>query len=110
MNELIEQAFSGYTVPVSFLYYNGNASTYITYQQTDVGDVLDADDKPQNYADYYDVDIYSKTNYFSVLSDVITKMTAVGFKWIPSRSSSDMYDIETGYYHKTLSFGIERGV
>ena len=32
-----------------------------------------------------------------------------GFTWQPSRDSRDFYEDDTGYYHKTLCFAIERG-
>ena len=108
MNELIEQAFADFDIPVSFLFYDGNATTYITYQQTDSDSVLSADNTIQNYVDYYDVDIYSKGNYFPVINAVKERMTNAGFLWQPSRSSGDMYEKDTRYYHKTLCFAIER--
>jgi hypothetical protein len=31
-----------------------------------------------------------------------------GFVWQPSRSSADMYEVDTEYFHKTLNFAILR--
>lgn len=108
MNELIEQLFANFSVPVSFLYYDGDATTYVTYQQVDADNVLAADNGIQNYVDYYDFDIYSTGNYLSVVESVKSVLTAGGFIWQPSRSSGDMYEKDTKYYHKTLCFAIER--
>ena len=110
MNELIEQIFQNFSVPVSFMRYDGKATTYITYQQTDIDTTLSADDELINYLDYYDFDIYSKGNYFSVIESVKQVMKANGFRWQPTRSSGDMYEDDTGYYHKTLCFSIERSI
>ena len=110
MNELIEQIFHNFSVPVSFMRYDGKATTYITYQQTDIDTTLSADDELINYLDYYDFDIYSKGNYFSVIESVKQVMKANGFRWQPTRSSGDMYEDDTGYYHKTLCFSIERSI
>ena len=110
MNELIEQLFSNFTCPVSFLYYDGDAAEYVTYQQTDADNVLAADNAIQNYVDYYDFDVYSKGNYFPIIESVIEILTDAGFLLQPSRCSGDMYDKDTGYYHKTLSFAIERSL
>ena len=110
MNELIEQIFQNFSVPVSFMRYDGKATTYITYQQTDIDTTLSADDELINYLDYYDLDIYSKGNYFSVIESVKQVMKANGFRWQPTRSSGDMYEDDTGYYHKTLCFSIERSI
>lgn len=108
MNELIESLFKNFSVPVSFLYYDGDATTYVTYQHYDSDGVLAADNGIVNYVDYYDFDIYSKGNYFDVIEAVKEILTNAGFIWQPSRSSADMYEKETKYYHKTLCFAIER--
>lgn len=108
MNALIEQIFNNFIVPVSFLRYDGNATAYVTYQQTDIDNTLSGDDTLLNYVDYYDFDIYSKGNYFPIIDGVKTILTDNGFMWIPTRSSGDLYEDDTGYYHKTLCFAIER--
>ena len=113
MNSLIETIFNDFqvdekTIPVSFLRYEGNATTYITYQQIDMDNSFSGDNKLLGYIDYYDFDIYSKGNYLNVMESVKSILKANGFTWQPSRSSSDMYEDDTGYYHKTLCFAIER--
>lgn len=108
MNELIEQIFNNFIVPVAFLRYDGNATAYVTYQQTDVDNVLSADNEIINYVDYYDFDIYSKGNYLPIIEGVKNILIDNGFIWQPSRDSSDLYEDDTGYYHKTLCFAIER--
>lgn len=108
MNELIEQIFNNFIVPVAFLYYDGDATAYVTYQQTDSGNVLSGDNSILNYVDYYDFDIYSKENYFTIIESVKELLQDNGFIWQPSRSSGDIYETETGYFHKTLCFAIER--
>lgn len=113
INELIETIFSNFTVdgvaiPVKFLRYNGNKTTYITYMQVNADEALSADDELINYVDYYDFDIYSKGDYTDIIEEVKQKLTENNFRWRPSRSSADMYEDDTGYYHKTLNFAIER--
>lgn len=115
MNELIERIFENFTVngkaiPVTFLYYQGHGEPYVTYQQTDADNSLSGDDGLIGYADYYDFDIYSKGNYFPIVERVIEKLEENGFVWQVSRSSGDIYEVETGYYHKTLCFAILREV
>lgn len=112
-NELIERLFKdfavgGVTIPVAFLRYKGNAETYVTYQQTDSNSPLVGDDTLQNYVDFYDFDVYSKGNYIPIVEAIKQILTANGFTWQPTRSSGDMYEDDTGYYHKSLSFSIER--
>lgn len=108
MNELIERIFKEFMCPVSFLFYGGKATTYVTYQQTDADSTLCGDNELLNYVDYYDFDIYSKGNYFPIIEAVKKILTANGFMFQPSRSSGDMYETDTKYYHKTLCFAIER--
>lgn len=113
MNELIESIFANFTVngvkiPVSFMYYEGHGEPYIVYMQMDADGSLTGDDSLIGYVDYYDFDVYSKGNYFEVIEGVKTLLEDQGFVWQPSRTSQDMYEVETGYYHKTLNFAILR--
>lgn len=115
MNSIIEQLFANFkvnnvSIPVSFLRYTGKATTYITYMLINTDNSLSAENQIQNYVDYYDFDIYSKGNYLKIIDEVINKMTQAGFIWQPSQSSGDMFEDDTGYYHRTLCFAIERSV
>ena len=113
MNELIETIFAnfqvnGQSIPVSFLRYDGKSTTYITYELMDMDNSFSGDDELLGYVDYYDFDIYSKGNYFPIVESVKSLLKANGFMWQPSRSSGDLYEDDTGYFHKTLNFAIER--
>lgn len=113
MNELIESIFDGFTVdgvaiPVAFLFYEGHDEPYVTYQQMDADNSLSGDDDLIGYVDYYDFDIYSKGNYTNIIDSVKNLLKQNGFVWQPSRSSGDMFETDTGYYHKTLNFAILR--
>ena len=113
MNNLIEKTFSDFTVngkkiPVKFLRYNGNEETYITYMMTDADSVLHGDDELLNYIEYYDFDIYTKGNYRPIIKALKGLLESAGFMWEVERTSEDMYEDDTKYYHKTLCFSIER--
>lgn len=113
MNNLIEKTLKGFTVngkeiPVKFLRYNGNEETYITYMEADAESTLHGDDELLNYIEYYDFDIYTKGNYRPIIKALKGLLTSVGFMWEPDRSSADMYEDDTKFYHKTLCFSIER--
>ena len=113
MNSLIETIFTnfkvnGQSIPVSFLRYNGKATTYITYQLQDMDNAYGGDDTLLGYVDYYDFDIYSKGNYFPIVESVKNLLKANGFMFQPSRSSGDLFEDDTGYFHKTLNFAIEK--
>lgn len=114
-NTLIEQLFANFTVdgvaiPVAFLRYTGKKTTYVTYQQVFSNDPFSGDDELLNYVDFYDFDIFSKGNYIPIVEAIKTILKDNGFRWQPAHSSGDMYEDDTGYYHKTLSFSIERSI
>ena len=113
MNETIETIFKNFKVnnqliPVAFLRYYGKSTTYITYELENQDGALGADDEVIGNVDYYDFDIYSKGNYLAIIDSLKKILTQNGFTWQPTRSSGDMYEDDTGYYHRTLSFAIER--
>ena len=115
MNSLIKEIFENFTVngneiPVKFLYYHGHGEPYIVWMQQDANNSLSGDDELIGYADYYDFDIYSKGDYTDICERVKELLKEHGFVWQVSRSSADMYEPDTGYYHKTLNFAILREV
>lgn len=113
MNSLIEEIFKDFKVdnvliPISFVYYDGHETTYITYNNANTGDTFYTDDGLENYIEYYDFDIYSKGNYLKIIESVKELLEQNGFEWQPSQTSSDLYEEDTGYYHKTLCFAYIR--
>ena len=111
MNALIETIFTGFTVdekeiPVKFLRYKGHGEPFVTYMQTYADNSYSGDDELLGYVEFWDFDVYSKGNYFKIIEQIKQKLEANGFVWQPSRDSTDMYEDETGYYHKTLCFAI----
>ena len=113
MNKLIETILadftvSGVSIPVAYMHYQGHGEPYVVYMQQDADGSLTADDELQAYVDYYDFDVYAKGNYFAIVDELKRILKENGFVWQPSRSSSDMYETDTGYYHKTLNFGYLR--
>ena len=77
-NEEIESVLSELGVPVSFMFYDGNATTYVTYMQLDKDNALAGDDELIGCVQYYDFDVYSKGNYLNVISNLIDLMQAAG--------------------------------
>lgn len=111
MNELIETIFQGFTVdgvsiPVCFMFYEGHGEPYVTYMQQDADGSFSGDDELLGYVDYYDFDVYSKGNFLEIIESVKALLKANNFVFQPSRTSQDFFEVETGYYHKTLNFAI----
>ena len=114
MNELIQSIFKDFTVdgvkiPVSFMYYEGHGEPYIVYMEQDADSSYSGDDELLGYVVYYDFDVYSQGNYLKVIETLKDKLKENGFIWQPSRSSIDMYETDTGYYHKTMNFAYMKG-
>ena len=113
MNELIETIFKNFTVdgkeiPVSYMFYEGHGEPYVVYMQENADGSFSGDDELLGYVDYYDFDVYAKGNYTKIAEKIKEVLKANNFVWQPSRSSMDMYETDTGYYHKTLNFAILR--
>lgn len=112
-NDLIEAIFDGFTVdgqeiPVKFLYYRGRGEPYIVYQNISTENSLSGDNDFLGYVEYFDFNIYSKSNFFPILEKVKSLLKEHGFVWQPGRSSGDMFEEDTGYFHKTLNFAYMR--
>lgn len=115
LNTLIETIFANFTVdnvpiPVSFMFYEGHGEPYVVYSQVDADNSFSGDDEILGYVVFYDFDVYSKANYNPIIERIIALLEANGFKFQPSRSSGDMFETDTRYYHKTLQFAILREV
>ena len=109
MNAQIETIFANFTVdnvaiPVTFLYYEGHGEPYVTYMEESDGGSLTGDDSLLGYVTYYDFDVFAKGNYKAIVEAVKSLLVENGWVWQVSRSSEDMYEPDTGYYHKTLNF------
>lgn len=109
-NQEIETLLNNLGVPVSFMFYEGNADTYITYMELDKDNSIAGDDQVIGCVEYYDFDVYSKGNYLTVISDLIDTMVAAGWTYQPSRDSPDMYERDTKFFHKTICLAKESEV
>ena len=109
MNELIETILDGFTVdgveiPVAYMYYHGHGEPYVVYMGVFSDNVLRGDDRLIGYAKHYDFDVYAKGNFDEIVEQLIQKLEENEFVFKPERSSVDMYEADTGYYHRTLNF------
>lgn len=109
VNELIEKIFANFTVdkvsiPVKYMFYHGHGEPYVIYMNQDADGSISGDDDLLGYVDYYDFDVYSQGNFFNIIESLKTILKENGFIFQPSRSSRDFFEVDTGYYHKTLNF------
>ena len=109
--ELLKNIFDNFEVegkkiPAEFITYTGKNKTYITYAFTDDDPALFAEDQEVGSVAYIDIDIFSSGNYLAIEKKIKEVMKANNF--IRTGSSPDMYENDTGLYHKTLEFAKER--
>ena len=109
MNAELEVLFNNFTVngvsiPVELLYYEGHGEPYVTYRQYDKDNSYSSDDEISGYVTYYDFDVYSKGNFLAIVEAIKSILKQAGWTWQPRRDSPDMYEADTGYFHKTICF------
>ena len=103
---LIKNIFKDFEVPVEFIRYSGKEKTYITYTFTDDRPGIVADDKEILSITSIDIDMFSDGNYLDLEEKIERIMIENNF--IRVGSSPDMYEEDTGLYHKTIEFEKER--
>lgn len=112
MNKEILKIFNdfevnGVKIPVKHLKYKGADTTYITFQEVNNNPALCCDDECEYSVKQYDFDIYTTGNYLNILKAVKKKLKENEFVWV--EDGPDMYEDDTGYYHKTTTFEKEHG-
>ena len=108
-NSIIKNVLSGIVidgtpVEVAFLHYVGSGEPYIVYSEIHKDRSYSADDLNEGYFSNIDIEIYSAKNYLPIIEVVLSRLESTGFIYEPNKDSSDMYDPDTKYYHKTLCF------
>ena len=104
--ELIKNIFKDFEVPVEYLTYKGKEKTYVTYTFTGDDPKLFADNKELGSVISIDIDIFSDSNFLAIEEQIKTIMEANNY--IRVGCSPDMYEEDTGLYHKTIEFEKER--
>jgi len=106
MNKLIVDTLKPLNVPIAFQKYSGTASTYITFFIYNEQGEAWADDAEIQTGYYVQVDVWSKSDYTTVVNDVITAMQNEGFI---RTYASDLYESAANIYHKAIRFNYMRG-
>lgn len=102
MNKLIISTLKPLGIPVSFQYYNGLETTYITFFCYNDQVELYADDEELATGYYIQLDVFSKGKYLEIVKQVNKLMKDVGF--IKRPSGPELYEEGTKLYHKPLRF------
>ena len=88
--------------PVERVFYQGNADTYIAFRLLLSRDAAFADDESTAKEYFYRADIFSKTDYVSLIKRAECVLKAAGFYGITV--SAEIYEKDTGFYHVPIEF------
>ena len=95
-------------VPVAHLRYKGNSKTFITWAILSEKPILCGDDEPIYSVVSVDIHIYSNGNYRELITEIKRMMKENGWLWV--EDSPEMYEYDTGLYHRTITFEKERSL
>ena len=97
---------AGTQVPVAHLRYKGKSKKFVTWTITGEAPALSANDEDLCSICSLDIDIFSDGNYLDIKKEIKRIMKNNDWVWV--EDSEEMYEEDTGLYHKTLSFEKER--
>lgn len=93
-------------IPIAHLRYKGNSKKFVTWTITGETPALSANDEDLCSICSVDVDIFSDSNYLDIERQIKQKMKNNDWVWV--EDGEEMYEEDTGLYHKTCSFEKER--
>ena len=89
-------------VPVERIFYAGDADTYITFRLLLSRDAEFSDDESTAKEYFYRADIFSKTDYVSLIKRAECVLKEAEFYGITV--NAEIYEKDTGYYHVPIEF------
>lgn len=95
-------------IDVAHIKYKGNKRTYVVWTLLSEEPALSYDDEIQYSLVTVDIDIYSDNNYLDIIKKIKNIMKENEWNWI--EDSEEMYEEDTGLYHRTSTFEKERKI
>lgn len=95
-------------VPVAHLKYKGKEKTYVVWTIIDEQPLLASEDEIDYSEVTVDIDIYSESNYLSLMSSIKKIMKENEWTW--NGDSLEQYEEDTKLYHRTCTFIKERKI
>ncbi|MCI8618328.1 MAG: hypothetical protein HFJ60_08900 [Clostridia bacterium] len=108
MESEIKKVLSKLKIPVSHLKYKGKEKTYVVWTIISEDPLYASDDEIDYSEVIVDIDIYSESNYLSLMSSI--KKVMKENEWIWNGDSIEMYEEDTKLYHRTCTFKKERRI
>lgn len=104
INDLISQTLEPLNIPVKHFKYIGKNTTFIVFQEYLEQGESYSEDEEELTGHYIQVNIFSKTDYTSLVKEVKTRLIGVGFK---RQNEYEIYENDTGFYNRILRFYYE---
>ena len=110
-HELIKSILSnltvgGETIPVEYIKYRGSSKTFVTYTFIDDEPRVYGEDVELHSVVSLDIDIFSDKNFLAIETTIRQIMESNNY--IRTGCSPEMYEEDTGLYHKTIEYKKER--
>lgn len=99
VNKHIITALAPLGVPVSYLRYSGPEATYITFHLYRASGEVYEDDEEVATGHWLQVDIWSKSDYSTLASEVKRRLQLAGFHLL---DEADFYEPDVEIYHKGI--------
>lgn len=96
----------GEDIPVAHLRYKGKSKKFVTWTIIEEVPSLSANDENLFSVGTVDIDVFSNGNYLNIIKEIKKRMKDNEWIWIGD--SPEMYEEDTGLYHRTCSFEKER--
>jgi hypothetical protein len=93
-------------IPIAHLIYEGKSKRFITWTILDETPILSADDEQLFGVCSVDIDVFSDGNYLDIIKEI--KILMKNNEWVWTGDSPEMYETDTGLYHRTCTFEKER--
>lgn len=104
LNKLIIDTLKPLDIPVAKLRYNQTANTFIAFMEYNQAPRMSADDVEIATKHFYQVDVFSKTDFTDLVNEVRNRLTDVGFRRM---FESESYDEDMKMYRSIMRFNYE---
>lgn len=105
-NLLSNLVVNGKEIPVAHLRYYGDSMTFVTWTIISEKPLFQANDELMYSEIQVDIDVFSDSNYLDIVREIKKRFKSDEWYWL--EDSSEMFEEETGLYHKTITYSKER--
>lgn len=112
MNEELKALFgdsinvNGEVIPIAHLIYEGKSKKFITWTILEETPMFSANDEQMYGLGSVDIDVFGDGNILDMIKEV--KKLMKNNEWVWTGDSPEMYETDTGLYHRTCTFEKER--